>query len=189
MVFLISISVTTVPQPAHVHALSHIQRGAYDRTRQWRTERHAQTGAGARKKLPWCTAAFGHELVKTYGALGRRIGFRVRWGMGMGMRCDASLFVSASLCAGVGILGSAPVIHMGMIVGRRGVSIKIRPLEGEKSWWRRRTRGGMKASERVRGGENRATHIPHLKRCNPAIPVCGSALYESDWQTLPSPKR
>jgi hypothetical protein len=31
--------------------------------------------------------------------------------------------------------------------------------------------------------------MPHLKRCNRAIPVCGSALYVSDWQTLPSSKR
>src|SRR5712672_2522888 len=39
----------------------------------------------------------------------------------------------------------------------------------------------------VSGGTG--THVPHLKRCNRTIPVCGSALYPHDWQTLLSGKR
>jgi len=45
-------------------------------------------------------------------------------------------FVSASLCGDI-VLGGiddedAPVIHMGMIVGMRGVSIRMRPLKGDE---------------------------------------------------------
>jgi hypothetical protein len=62
--------------------------------------------------------------------------------VGVGATCQ--FFVSASLCRGN---EDAPVIHM-MIVGMRGVSIRMRPLRGRTSIvvattkWKRQNEGG-----------------------------------------------
>ena len=44
--------------------------------------------------------------------------------------CVSFFSLAASLCGNIGGDRDAPVIHMGMIVGMRGVSIRMRPLKG-----------------------------------------------------------
>ena len=119
---ILLLPVPIVPRPAR--ALSNSQRGAHGRSRQRRAKRHAQAGAGTREELPWCAATFWHEPVEACGTL---CDGGVSWWDGANVA-----FVSASLCGcrNIGGDGDVPVIHMGMIVGRRGVSISIRPLKG-----------------------------------------------------------
>ena len=79
-------------------------------------------------------------------------------------------FSLALHCASAGILGPLP-IHMGMVVGRCGISIRIRPLRGEKSsqqgteWEHQNKFHGYRRSGRRMIAVNRKkeTHIPHLK--------------------------
>jgi hypothetical protein len=75
--------------------------------------------------------------------IGPLVGGEGEFVVGVGDACQ--YFVSASLCRGN---EDAPVIHMGMIVGMRGVSIRMRPLKGRTSIvvattkWKRQNEGG-----------------------------------------------
>jgi len=107
----------------------------------------------------------------------------------------ASSFVSSFVVRECWGDEDAPVIHMGIIVGMRGVSIRMQPLKRDDC------RGSDDEEEAPKqrvydlcvgeydievGGKSRLceirelAHIPHLNRCNRAMPVWGSALYVSD---------